>query len=77
MCYKFIISLHNKQVEFILYIQYCFSADLHPNLPYIFLPKTVSFFGTQKTSRLRQIYIIASGAFISVIEWPRIPAPDS
>lgn len=40
------------------------------------LPKTVSLFGTQKASHLRRIYgmIKASGAFISVIEWPRIPA---
>ena len=43
------------------------------------LPKTVSLFGTQKASHLRRIYgmIKASGAFISFIEWPRIPAPDS
>ena len=45
-------------------------SNRHPNPSYIFLPKTVSFFGTQKTSRLQQIYgiIKASGAFISVIE---------
>ena len=55
------------------------SRNRHPNPSYIFLPKTVSFFGTQKTSRLQQIYgmIKASGTFISVIEWPRILAPDS
>ena len=43
------------------------------------LSKTVSLFGTQKALRLRQIYgmIKASGAFISVIEWPWIPTPDS
>ena len=68
----YILSINNWNIYYTYSI--VFSVDCHPNLPYISLPKTVSLFGTQKASHLRRIYgmIKASGAFISVIEWPSI-----
>ena len=73
------IHIVNKQLKYILYIQYYFLCKLPPESFLCFSAEGVKLFGTQKASHLRRIYgmIKASGAFISVIEWPRIPAPDS